>query len=59
MAEDLPQISNFISLLLEDCVIMFDEGLDEEFFVEIIDLAKSLGKEAKEILVDPFHHTAL
>lgn len=38
---------------------MFDEGLDEEFFVEIIDLAKSLGKEAKEILVDPFHHATL
>jgi hypothetical protein len=55
----MSKVSNFISFLLEDVIILVQEGLDEQFFEFLVDKAEPLGKQSEKGLVNPLHHAAL
>lgn len=41
MPKEFGQVSDFIDLKLEDCVIMIDKGLDKEFLIQVINETES------------------
>jgi len=59
MGKQMSQVSDLVGLFLEDVVVSVEEGLNEKFLIFFINRAESLGQEAEEGLIDPFHHTAL
>lgn len=52
------QVANFVGLLIEDVVVVAEEGSFEQFLEFVLVSAEAFGEEAEEGLVDSFHHAA-
>jgi hypothetical protein len=59
VAEEVGEVSDLVGLLVEDVVVVAEEGPLEEFLEFVVVDAETLGEQAEEGLVDALHHAAL
>ena len=59
MCVEMRQVPDLVGLLVEDIVVVTEEGLLKEFFEFVVDAAEPLSQQSEETLIDAFHHAAL
>ena len=58
MSKEMCQVTNFIGLLIEDVVVVAEEGAFEQFLEFVLISAEAFCEQAEEGLVDSLHHAA-
>lgn len=58
MSEEMCQIAYLIGFLIEDVVVVAEEGPFEQFLEFVLVSTETLCKQTEKRLVDSFHHAA-